>query len=147
MHGLPKKEGVWAPSGPPSLGVLNKKMSLQDVWLQRPVGLTFGRARELWEIETPLLNGTHRICSRIQSRNSHLKGVWVRPNCRPSWKKEVIGAYLGTQTRGAAIWEACYTTRTLESFIFEISLPGLLVLAPGTHQPLAPVLGCVRPSN
>ena len=69
----------------PAWGSCTSRQSSQNVWLWWPMRLTFGRPRELWEIETPLLNGSQNItCSGTQGRSSDLKVAWVRPTCR-SW--------------------------------------------------------------
>ena len=48
-------------SGSPAQASCIGKKGPQNIWLWRPVGLTFQRARGLWETETPLLQGTHKI--------------------------------------------------------------------------------------
>ena len=56
-------QGARGPSptlGSPAQGSCTRKTSPQNIWLWSPVGLTFRRARGLWEIETPLLKGAHR---------------------------------------------------------------------------------------
>ena len=133
----PRRKGSEPHLGSPVRGSWTRKMSLQNVWLRRPVGLTFGRARGLWEIETPLLNGTHRICSRIQSRNSYLKGVWVTPNCRPSWREggdwsslprdtDTGGSHLGKLAIPQGHWQVSFWK----------CLSSLLVLAPDASTSL-----------
>ena len=64
-------QGVWGPNpklGSPTWGPYMGKMNHQNFCLCRPVGLTFGRARRLWELETPLLKSTHKISYTLEPR-------------------------------------------------------------------------------
>lgn len=54
-------KGSEAHIGFPRLIFLHQEDELQKVLLLRSVRLTFRRARALWETETQLLKGTHKI--------------------------------------------------------------------------------------
>ena len=111
-------------------GSCTRKMSPQNVWLWRPVGLTFSRPRGLWEIETPLLEGAHKISHVLGPRARAV--IWKEPGSYPS-------ADLGESTGQAGdnwsspwghrhwwqlFWGACSTmwTLVLASAILESSL-------------------------
>ena len=47
--------------GSPAQKSCARKISLQNTWLWRSAGFTFGRHRGLWETETPHLVGTYKI--------------------------------------------------------------------------------------
>ena len=62
------------------------KISSQNIWLWRPVGLTFRRATGLWEIDTPLIKGAHKIAHTWRPRGDVER---VRPtfwSWRAFWK-------------------------------------------------------------
>lgn len=52
---------------PHSPGVPTKKTSPRDILLRRPV-LTFESPQGLWEIETALLKGVHKILHPLETR-------------------------------------------------------------------------------
>ena len=58
----PKREGSEPPTGLPSPGVLHQEDEPPECLdLKAAAGLTLGRARGLWEVETPLLKDAHKI--------------------------------------------------------------------------------------
>ena len=80
---LSKEQGVQAPHQSPQPGSFcTKKTSPWNIWLWRPVQLTFRRARGLWEIDSTLKGHAQNLTRfRTQGRNSNLKEAWVRPTC------------------------------------------------------------------
>ena len=66
-----------------SLGPLSwtRKTGPQNVWLWRSVGITFGRARGLWQTETPLLKDAHKISHVLGPRAEAV--IWKEPGSDP----------------------------------------------------------------
>ena len=146
--------GLNLTQGSPAQGFCTGKMSPQNVWLWRPVGLTFRRPRGLWEIETPLLEGIHRISHILRPRARTV--TWKEPGSYPSTGLgESTGQAGGNWNspwgcghRWFLFCGAPFTTCTLllASTILESSI--LLALGPSPisiHQ--TSVLECLRSNN
>ena len=63
--------------GYPALGSCARKTSPQNVWLWRPLELIFGRARGLWQINSPFLKGTLKISHTLGPRAEAV--IWKEP--------------------------------------------------------------------
>lgn len=66
--------------GSPAQGSYTRKMSLQNIWIWKPVGLTL-ESQETGEIEASFLKGSHKSTLQDPGQSSNLKGTWVRPIC------------------------------------------------------------------
>ena len=64
-----------------TLGSYTAKLILQNVWLWKPVELTLGRPRGLWEIEPPLLRCTHKISHIPRPREEAI--IWKKQGSDP----------------------------------------------------------------
>ena len=125
-----KECGVWAPHWAPQHRSPVPGRKPQNVWLWRPVGLTFRRARGLWDIEIPLLKGSYKISHALGLRAE--AAVWKEPRLEPpaDLGKPPIEAGgnwsspWGHRHWGQPFLGACSTTSTLvlESTILESSL-------------------------
>ena len=79
---LPKKQETRATHWiPRPQGSSTGKSHPQNVWLWRPVGLVYRRARGLWEKETLLLKGMWKILSALRSSVEAVS--WKDPESDP----------------------------------------------------------------
>ena len=62
-------------------GSYTTKLSFQSVWLWKPVELTLGRPRGLWEIEPLLLKSTHKISHIPRPREEGI--IWKKQGPDP----------------------------------------------------------------
>lgn len=83
-------------AGPPAWGSCTGRRVLRQFASEGQQGLLL--ARGLWETETPILKGAHKIShSGTQGRSSHLKGAWVRTTADPREPPEEAGSNWGSQ--------------------------------------------------
>lgn len=88
--------------------------TLKNIWLWRPIGLIFWRSKELWEIETLLWKGAHKIFYDLGPKAEAV--IWKEPGHQlilKSLLERQLELTLGTETQAAAIFWAPFTTRTL----------------------------------
>ena len=96
------------PIGLHSLGVLQQEDEPQNIWLWRPAGLTFRRARGMWGTDSTLKGGTQSLsCSMTKSRSSDLKEAWVRPTCW-TWRAPQTGRKQLELTVGHRHWQQLF---------------------------------------
>lgn len=110
-----------------NLGILHRdnECTLKNIWLWRPIWLIFWRSKELWEIETLLWKGAHKIFYDLGPKAEAV--IWKEPGHQlilESLLERQLELTLGTETLAAAIFEAPFATRTLvlASIILESSL-------------------------
>lgn len=104
MRGSPQGVSELSPTSRGSgRGSCTGKISHQNIWLWKLMGLTSGRSRGLWEIETLLKSAQNLTCSGTPGRSSNLKETWVRPtdwSWRASWRGRVVALTLGATNTG-----------------------------------------------
>ena len=127
VEGLPKEQQVWAPHWASQPWVLTRKIRLQNIWLWRPVQLTFGRARGLWKIEAPLLKVMHKISHTPRPRKETV--IWKEPGsnqeliCRSSQRgRRQLKVIMGTSS-----WQ--------RPFLGAHPITGILVLVSAMLEP------------
>ena len=122
---------------------IHMKMFSQSIWLWRQAGLTFGRAREPWVIDSTLKAGIQNLtCSRTQYWSNNLKGAWVRGSCW-SWRASQRGKRQLDSPWGHRHWKQPFCgapstmwTLALATAILESSLYLLAPVPRPTHQPV-----------
>ena len=115
----PKMRCLSPTTSSPPWGPWTRKLSPQKVWLWRPMGLTFRRARRLWERETPLLKCEHKISHTPGPRAEAV--IWKEPGSDPpadvgEAPGETGGDWSslwGHRHWWHPFWGACSTMRTL----------------------------------
>lgn len=146
---LPKEEGVRAPSGLPSLGVLNQEDEPAECLASKARGAQFWESQRVvgnrnstlrWHTQNLLQDSEQKQSIERSLGQTQLQTLLER-------RRRLELSTQGLRHRGQPFGEACCTTRTLASFILEISLQLISTGTRHTHQSLALVLGHVRPSN
>lgn len=105
----PRNEKSECRNGHPFQRACTENTSLQNIWLWRSTGLAFGRAKSLWETETPLLRCSHGHLHIIGSRSEAI--IWKQAMSDP------LAALGEPQGEAGGNWASCGRCRHCQSFL------------------------------